>query len=195
MSDISNNIIYPSHFNLNYEDKENTFFLESLTITKINNWKNSISTDISNNIVLNHKNFSKLLIELKSCLTSQSILVHKSFTNKPLILGNIFLYYCQYLSQCIFNNPFTIEPFSRNIEIKKSFFTFIDCFINSFYDKEYLDKFINNNFKDNSNNILFNIKPLSFKINIPSNNITFFDKSFIIPNTYWVITILLGNEL
>tara|TARA_B100001758_G_scaffold170181_1_gene147257 strand:- start:1781 stop:2368 length:588 start_codon:yes stop_codon:yes gene_type:complete len=195
MSDISNNIIYPSHFNLNYEDKENTFFLESLTITKINNWKNSISTDISNNIVLNHKNFSKLLIELKSCLTSQSILVHKSFTNKPLILGNIFLYYCQYLSQCIFNNPFTIEPFSRNKEIKKSFFTFIDCFINSFYDKEYLDKFINNNFKDNSNNILFNIKPLSFKINIPSNNITFFDKSFIIPNTYWVITILLGNEL
>lgn len=195
MSDISNNIIYPSHFNLNYEDKENTFFLESLTITKINNWKNSISTDISNNIVLNHKNFSKLLIELKSCLTSQSILVHKSFTNKPLILGNIFLYYCQYLSQFIFNNPFTIEPFSRNIEIKKSFFTFIDCFINSFYDKEYLDKFINNNFKDNSNNILFNIKPLSFKINIPSNNITFFDKSFIIPNTYWVITILLGNEL
>ena len=146
MSDISNNIIYPSHFNLNYEDKENTFFLESLTITKINNWKNSISTDISNNIVLNHKNFSKLLIELKSCLTSQSILVHKSFTNKPLILGNIFLYYCQYLSQCIFNNPFTIEPFSRNKEIKKSFFTFIDCFINSFYDKEYLDKFINNNF-------------------------------------------------
>jgi len=98
MSDISNNIIYPSHFNLNYEDKENTFFLESLTITKINNWKNSISTDISNNIVLNHKNFSKLLIELKSCLTSQSIFVHKSFTNKPLILGNIFLYYCQYLS-------------------------------------------------------------------------------------------------
>ena len=195
MSDISNNIIYPSHFNLNYEDKENTFFLESLTITKINNWKNSISTDISNNIVLNHKNFSKLLIELKSCLISQSILVHKSFTNKPLILGNIFLYYCQYLSQCIFNNPFTIEPFSRNKEIKKSFFTFIDCFINSFYDKEYLDKFINNNFKDNSNNILFNIKPLSFKINIPSNNITFFDKSFIIPNTYWVITILLGNEL
>ena len=195
MSDISNNIIYPSHFNLNYEDKENTFFLESLTITKINNWKNSISTDISNNIVLNHKNFSKLLIELKSCLTSQSLLVHKSFTNKPLILGNIFLYYCQYLSQCIFNNPFTIEPFSRNKEIKKSFFTFIDCFINSFYDKEYLDKFINNNFKDNSNNILFNIKPLSFKINIPSNNITFFDKSFIIPNTYWVITILLGNEL
>lgn len=195
MSDISDNIIYPSYFNLNYEDKENTFFLESLTITKINTWKKSISTDISNNIVLNHQNFSKLLIELKSCLTSQCVLVHKSFTNKPLILGNIFLYYCQYLSQCVFNNPFTIEPFSRNKEIKKSFFTFIDCFINSFYDKEYLDKFINNNFKDNSNNILFNIKPLSFKINLPSNKLTFFDKSFIIPNTFWIITVLLGNEI
>ena len=89
---------------------------------------------------------------MKSCLT-ELLYISKSFTNKPLILGNIFLYYCQYLSQCVFSNPFTIEPFTRNIEIKKSSLHLL-IVLNSFYDKEYLDKFINNNFKDNSNNIL-----------------------------------------
>ena len=60
-------------------------------------------------------------MNLKACLTDKLLLVHKSFTNKPLILGNIFLYYCQYLSQCVFNNPFTIEPFTQNQEIKNKF--------------------------------------------------------------------------
>ena len=193
MSDISDNIIYPSYFNLKYEDKENTFYLESLTLSDLKLWKKSLLIDSSNNITIQYREFSKLIMNLKPCLTDKLLLVHKSFTNKPLILGNIFLYYCQYLSQCVFNNPFTIEPFTQNQEIKNKFYAFIDSFINSFYDKEYLDKFINNNFKNNSDKIVLCVSPLHFNIFIPSTRINFCDNSFLIPETNWIITILIGN--
>ena len=48
MSDISDNIIYPSYFNLKYEDKENTFYLESLTLSDLKLWKKSLLIDSSN---------------------------------------------------------------------------------------------------------------------------------------------------
>ena len=94
-------------------------------------------------------------MDLKGCLTGKLLYVSKSFTNKPLILGNIFLYYCQYLSQCVFNNPFTIEPFTQNKILKKSIFSFIDSLVNSFYNKEYLDKFINNSFTNKMINLIY----------------------------------------
>jgi len=194
MSDISDNIIYPSFFKINYEDKKNTFYLESLTLSNLKLWKNSILIDSSNNITIQHREFSKLIMNLKACLTDKLLLVHKSFTNKPLILGNIFLYYCQYLSQCVFNNPFTIEPFTQNQEIKNKFYAFIDSFINSFYDKEYLDKFINNNFKNNSSKIVLCVSPLLFNIFIPSTTINFFTDNYTIPESNWIITILIGNR-
>ena len=194
MSDISDNIIYPSYFNLKYEDKENTFYLESLTLSDLKLWKKSLLFDSSNNITIQHREFSKLIMNLKACLTDKLLLVHKSFTNKPLILGNIFLYYCQYLSQCVFNNPFTIEPFTQNQEIKNKFYAFIDSFINSFYDKEYLDKFINNNFKNNSSKIVLCVSPLLFNIFIPSTTINFFTDNYTIPESNWIITILIGNR-
>ena len=140
MTDISNNIIYPSFFKINYEDTKNTFYLESLTLSNLKLWKKSILIDTSNNITVQHKEFSKLIINLKACLTEKLLLVNNSFTNKPLLLGNIFLYYCQYLSQHVFNNPYTIEPFMQNKILKKSFFSFIDNLIDSLYNKEYLNE-------------------------------------------------------
>ena len=194
MSDISNNIIYPSLFKINYEDRKNTFYLESLTLSNLKLWKNSILIDSSNNITIQHREFSKLIMNLKNCLTNKLLFVHNSFSSKKIILGNIFLYYCQYLSQCVFNNPYTIEPFSLNKALKKSIFSFIDNLINSFYNKDYLDTFIKNNFCDNSDNLILNISPINFNILIPSTRINFCDNSFLIPETNWIITILIGNE-
>ena len=194
MSDISNNIIYPSLFKINYEDRKNTFYLESLTLSNLKLWKNSILIDSSNNITIQHREFSKLIMDLKGCLTGKLLYVSKSFTNKPLILGNIFLYYCQYLSQCVFNNPFTIEPFTQNKILKKSIFSFIDSLVNSFYNKEYLDKFINNSFTNKNNKLNIVSSSIQFKIIIPTSKINVFTDNYIIPETHWNITILIGNK-
>ena len=78
MTDISNNIIYPSFFKINYEDTKNTFYLESLTLSNLKLWKNSILIDSSNNITIQHREFSKLIMNLKACLTDKLLLVHKS---------------------------------------------------------------------------------------------------------------------
>ena len=193
MTDISNNIIYPSFFKINYEDKQNTFYLESLTLSNLKLWKKSILIDTSNNITVQHKEFSKLIINLKACLTEKLLLVNNSFTNKPLLLGNIFLYYCQYLSQHVFNNPYTIEPFMQNKILKKFFFSFIDNLIDSLYNKEYLDKFIVSNFKNNSEKIVLCTSHLQFNIFIPSTTINFVSDNYTIPESNWNITILIGN--
>ena len=194
MSDISDNIIYPSFFKINYKDKKNTFYLESLTLSDLKLWKKSLVIDSSNNITIQHREFSKLILDLKACLTQKVLLVNKSFTNKPLILGSIFLYYCQYLSQCVFNNPFTIEPFTQNKIIKKSIFSFIDSLVNSFYNKEYLDKFINNFFTIKNGSVNIISTPIQFKIIIPTSKINVFTDNYTIPETHWNITILIGNK-
>ena len=66
MSDISDNIIYPSFFKINYEDKKNTFYLESLTLSDLKLWKKSLLIDPSNNITIQHREFSKLIMNLKN---------------------------------------------------------------------------------------------------------------------------------
>ena len=103
------------------------------------------------------------------------------------------MYYIQFLSQIIFNNPLLVEPFIKNSKIKKSVFSFIDSLINSLYDKDYLDKFIFNNFEIKNNKILFKIDTIQFKIKIPSTTINCFNKHCIIPNTFWIINILISD--
>ena len=69
--DISNNIIipeylfYPSLYKSDYNDisNNNYFILESSKPIDLTLWKNSIIIDSSNNISINHKILSKLIIE------------------------------------------------------------------------------------------------------------------------------------
>ena len=70
--DSSNNIIYPSLFNFNYPNKssDNHFFLESMTVSNINLWKCSFNCDVSHNILIDYKYLSKLLLDLKKCITN-----------------------------------------------------------------------------------------------------------------------------
>jgi hypothetical protein len=194
MTDNSNNIIYPSFFKKIYENKKNTFNLESLNMSNISLWKKSFSIDNSNNIITDHKQFSKLIINLKNCLTNKALLVSTSFSNKKVLLGNIYTYYIQFLSQTLFNNPLLIEPFTKNNKIKKSVFSFIDSLINSLYDKEYLDKFILNNFEIKNNQIQFKIDTIQFKIEIPSTSINLFNNISVIPKTFWIINVLISEH-
>lgn len=194
--DSSNNIIYPSLFNNNYPNNSsnNHFFLEAITVSNIELWKKSFNYDISNNLIIDYKYLSKLLIDLKKCLINNLHFAGNSFSHKQIVLGNIYLYYIQYVSNIIFNVPTAFQPFLLNKKLKKSIMKFIDSLIDSFYDKNNLDTFIKNQFSvDSSNNIIFNISCLQFSIEIPSNIIKLGDKKFTIPQSQWSINIIIGN--
>jgi len=114
--DYSNNIIYPSLFNYNYpnDSSNNHFFLEAMNISDIQLWKNSFNYDLSHNIIINYKYLSKLLLDLKKCITNNLHFAGNSFSNKQLVLGNIYLYYIQFVSNVIFNVPTAFQPFLLN---------------------------------------------------------------------------------
>lgn len=195
--DYSNNIIYPSLFNYNYpnDSSNNHFFLEAMNISDIQLWKNSFNYDLSHNIIINYKYLSKLLLDLKKCITNNLHFAGNSFSNKQLVLGNIYLYYIQFVSNVIFNVPTAFQPFLLNKKLKKSIMKFVDTLIDSFYDKPNLDTFIKNQFDiDSSNNIIFNIACIQFSIEIPSNIIKLGDKKITIPRSLWSINIIIGNS-
>lgn len=194
--DSSNNIIYPSLFNYTYpnDSSNNHFFLEAITISDIQLWKNSFNCDTSHNIIINYKYLSKLLLDLKKCVTNNLHFAGNSFSNKQLVLGNIYLYYIQFVSNVIFNVPTAFQPFLLNKKLKKSIMKFVDSLIDSFYDKHNLDTFIKNQFTiDSSNNIIFNVSCIQFSIEIPSNIINFGHTKYTIPQTLWSINIIIGN--
>ena len=194
--DSSNNIIYPSLFNYNYPNKssDNHFFLEAMTVSNINLWKNCFNYDISQNLVINYKYLSKLLLDLKKCVINNLHFAGNSFSDKQLVLGNIYLYYIQFVSNIIFNVPNAFQPFLLNKKLKKSIMKFVDSLIDSFYDKHNLETFIKNQFTiDSSNNIIFNVSCIQFSIEIPSNIINFGENKFTIPTSIWCINIIIGN--
>ena len=196
--DSSNNIIYPSIFNIDFKNKisDNHFFLESNSVCDINLWKNSFSYDSSLNLIINNKSLSKLLLNLKQSITGNLHFSGKSFSNKKLILGNIYLYYIQYISNCVFKVPGAFQPFMLNKKLKHSIFKFVDDLIDSFYDNKALDNFIKNKFTiDSSNNIIFGVTCIEFLITIPSNIINFGNKKINIPKTNWSINIIIGNKI
>ena len=195
-SDISDNIIYSSLFDIKYNNKisNNHFFLESINVSDIKLWKKSFHYDSSNNLIIDNKYLSKLLFNLKKCITCNLHFAGKSFSNKKLILGNIYLYYIQFISNYIFKVPTAFQPFMLNKKLKTSIFKFVDNLIDSFYDIQNLDSFIKNKFNfDSSNNIIFDVSCIEFLLTIPSNTINFGNKKFNIPQSIWSINIIIGN--
>ena len=121
--DSSNNIIYPSLFNYTYpnDSSNNHFFLEAITISDIQLWKNSFNYDTSNNIIINYKYLSKLLLDLKKCITNNLHFAGNSFSNKQLVLGNIYLYYVQFISNFIkcLNNLYHLVLMSGKVYVTR----------------------------------------------------------------------------
>ena len=118
---------------------------------------------IFQNLLINYKNLSKLLLDLKKCVINNLHFAGNSFSNKQLVLGNIYLYYIQFVSNIIFNVPNAFQPFLLNKKLKKSIMKFVDSLIDSFYDKHNLETFIKNQFTiDSSNNIIFNVSCIQF---------------------------------
>ena len=99
----------------------------------------SFSYDISsNNINCDYKNLSKLVLNLNKCLKGNLNIYGHSFSEKDLVLGNLYLYYIQFVSNYLFGHPEAYEPFKNDDIIKKTISNAIENIGDIFYDKDKL---------------------------------------------------------
>jgi hypothetical protein len=201
--DISNNIIipeylfYPSLYKSDYNDisNNNYFILESSKPIDLTLWKNSIIIDSSNNISINHKILSKLIIELQNSIIGHMNYYGKSFSKKPIKIGNLYQYYMQYIANFIFGHPAATEPFKNDKTIKKNISNIIDSIIDTFYDNDALkimifEQFLKDDVIQFSENDI-----LQFKVTIQPPDI-FITKihQLNIPTTHWNIIIKMNSK-
>ena len=191
---IPNNIInYKSCFNFkDVSSNPLTFFLESLSFINIDFMKKSFFYDISSNkIDCNYKYLSKLVLNINKCLKGNLNIYGHSFSEKDLVLGNLYLYYIQFVSNYLFGHPEAYEPFKNDDIIKKSINNALESVSDKFYDKTHLYNFLQKNFIIN-NQLTFNhLDILEFQVTLPRFPISFGFKQITIPETNWIIKVLI----
>jgi len=191
---IPNNIIqYKSCFNFNdISSNPLTFFFESLSFAKLYLWTQSFSYDISSNkFKYNHKFLSKLLLNLNKSLKGNLNIYGHSFSKNDLVLGNLYLYYIQFISNYLFGHPEAYEPFKNDDIIKKAISNGIESITDSFYDENYLSTFLRNNFLFDNNLIFKHLDIIEFNVVIPRLPIFFGKTQITIPKTNWIIKVLI----
>lgn len=192
--------IYPSIYKLEYNDishnSSNTFILESFSLIDIDLWKKSFIIDSSQNISIDNKNLSKLIIDVQKSINGFMNYYGKSFSKQHLQIGNFYQYYMQHLAQFIFGHPSATEPFKNNTVIKKHLSNIIDSIIDTFYDNKSLKDMICQQFLKNDI-IEFNENDIiQFKITLKPPDI-FITKihQLQIPTTYWYIILRMNTKI
>ena len=194
---IPDNIInYKSCFKFNdISSNPYTFFLESLSFLKLNLMKKSFSYDVSsNNIVCDYKNLSKLLLNLNKCLKGNLNIYGHSFSEKDLILGNLYLYFIQFVSNYLFGHPEAYEPFKNDDIIKKALFDSFESITDSFYEEEYLNRFLKENFLKENELVFNHLDIIEFNIKMPRFPIFFGLNQITIPETNWILKVLISEN-
>ena len=193
---IPDNIIqYKSVFNFcDTSSNPLTFFLEGLSFSKVESWRKSFSYDKEKDkIICNHKYLSKLIIELNNILKGNLNIYGHSFSKNDLVLGNLYLYYIQFVSNYLFGHPEAYEPFRYDDIIKNSIKEGFESICDNFYNEEYLLKFLKKNFLQDEKLVFKDLDVLEFQVNINNIPISFGKIKLTIPKTYWIIKILIRN--
>ena len=146
-------------------------------------------TKFANKDSLNQTFFKRL--NLNKCLKGNLNIYGHSFSEKDLVLGNLYLYYIQFVSNYLFGHPEAYEPFKNDDIIKKAISNAIENIGDIFYDKDKLNKFLKNNFFINDELIFKHLDIIEFEINLPRFPIFFGSKQIIIPKTNWIIKVLI----
>lgn len=191
---IPDNIInYKSCFKFNdVSSNPFTFFLESLTFIDLELMKKSFSYDISSNkFNCNYKFLSKLLLNLNKSLKGNLNVYGHSFSKNDLVLGNLYLYYIQFISNYLFGHPEAYEPFKNDDIIKNAISKAFENVGDSFYEYEYLQTFLRKNFLINNQLIFKHLDIIEFQVNLPQFPVFFGIKHITIPQTSWVIKVLI----
>lgn len=190
---IPDNIIqYKSLFHFNdISSNPYTFFFETLSFTKKNEWIKSFSYDSSNNkFNCNHKHLSKLILNLNKILKGNLNIYGHSFSKNDLVLGNLYLYYIQFISNYLFGHPEAYEPFKNDNLIKEAITKGMESIGDNFYDEEYLNKFLKK-FLINDKLTFNHLDIIEFNIIVPTLPILFGKIKITIPKTNWIIKTLI----
>jgi hypothetical protein len=108
-----------------------------------------------------------------------------------LVLGNLYLYYIQFVSNYLFGHPEAYEPFKNDDIIKKAISNALESIGDEFYDNNKLNTFLKNNFLINGNLNFKHLDIIEFQINLPRFPIFFGLKQITIPSTTWIIKVLI----
>ena len=192
------NINYPSIFNINSNntDISECYILEATTNIPFHLIHNAVSLDASS-IKINYPNMCKFTLKILNILSTKLHFSGNSFSKVPLLLGDLTLYYTQYLANAIFEHPHATEPFINSINLSNDINKAFEELISIFFDHVSLEHFIRKSRNFNNNDKLkFLFKKgdiLQFDIIINSPNFKnqeLFDVK--INNTLWKINMLIS---
>tara|TARA_B100001029_G_C14927289_1_gene375533 strand:- start:197 stop:781 length:585 start_codon:yes stop_codon:yes gene_type:complete len=185
--DSSNNIIYPSLYNIYYPPLTNkyTYYLESLTPTDLHLWYNCFDYS-NNNISINYFYYTQIIVQLYKAIFGNFTLIGKPFSNHNLKMGNLYLYYLQFLSNGIFKHPYAFQPFENNKSIKKTINNSLEHLMKKCHHSEFIINLLKTNFINNQKIVINNGDTLQFEITLISPKLNYNIK---IPTSTWIITI------
>ncbi len=193
-----NNINYPSIFNINNSNNDisECYVLEATQNIPFHLLDNSLSLDISS-IKINYPNMCKFTLKILNILSTKLHFSGKSFSNVPLLLGDLTMYYTQYLANTIFKHPHATEPFTNCInlsnDINKAFEDLISIFFNPINLENFIRKSKNIKKKEKLNILFKKGDILQFDIFINSPKFTNKELSDLkINDTLWKINILIS---
>ena len=137
---------------------------------------------------------SKLLLNLNKSLKGNLNMYGRSFSKNDLVLGNLYLYYIQFISNYLFGHPEAYEPFKNDDIIKKALFNSFESITDSFYEEEYLDHFLKGNFLKENKLIFNHLDIIEFNIKMPRFPIFFGLNQITIPETNWILKVLISEN-
>jgi hypothetical protein len=193
----------------------NVYHLECLEILSLENWNKCFRLNKVRKIIdINYQYFGEICCDLQKSLKGTLNFTCNSFTNEPLIPGDLETYYFQYMAQQLFGSHVAFHGFQNLAEIKKKISFIPKQIIKHFQERKILKEFykifesrqnLENNFEKYLENKLFEkgdvlevsifFKKPELDIHSPSDNLANNFKSiknkFFIKDSLWKIYFIL----
>ena len=102
------------------KDELNIYHLECLEILSLENWNKCFRLNKVRKIIdINYPYFGEICCDLQKSLKGTLNFTGNSFTNEPLIPGDLETYYFQYMAQQLFGSHVAFHGFQNLAEIKE----------------------------------------------------------------------------
>ena len=156
------------YYNLNHNGNDiklkknelNVYHLECLEILSLKNWNKCFRLDKARKIIdINYPYFGEICCDLQKSFKGTLNFTGDSFTNQPLIPGDLETYYFQYMAQQLFGSHVAFHGFQNLAEIKKKISVIPKQIIKQFQERKILREFYK----------IFDARDKSFETNLFEN--------------------------
>jgi len=120
----------------------NVYHLECLEILSLENWNKCFRLNKVRKIIdINYPYFGEICCDLQKSFKGTLNFTGNSFTNEPLIPGDLETYYFQYMAQQLFGSHVAFHGFQNLAEIKKKISFIPKQIIKHFQERKILKEF------------------------------------------------------